>query len=135
MFYIDKNDLKNELSFQFARSGGKGGQHVNKTETKVIAFFNIKDSNLFNENQKHLLLNKLKGRINSKNELIVESEEHRSQIKNKVEVITKILNLIESALIEPKPRKRSKPTKAVKEKRLKEKKRHSEKKQNRRFNC
>ena len=111
-----KLDVSREISFRTARSGGKGGQNVNKVETMVIGYFHIRNSSLFTEDQKNQLEQKLSTKINSEGFLQVKSQTHRSQLDNKQEVVEKMESLLERALIRPKPRKATKPSFASKEK-------------------
>jgi ribosome-associated protein len=125
-------DVTNELNFQTTRSGGKGGQNVNKVETAVIANFHIDTSELFNDDQKRLLREKLSKRINSEGFLQVKSQIHRTQLANKQEVIERINEIIYRALKKKKTRIATKPSKESREKRLESKKKNSETKSHRR---
>jgi ribosome-associated protein len=125
-------NLSTEFSFKTSRSGGKGGQHVNKTETKVTLLFNISNSALLSEQQKARLLLKLENRINQDGFLQLSNSDTRSQLRNKELVIENFYSILNKALIVNKKRKPSKPTKASITRRIQKKKRHSEKKNLRR---
>jgi ribosome-associated protein len=114
------------------RSGGKGGQNVNKVETAVIAYFPVAASTLLTEVQKPLVLEKLANRINAEGELWVKSQTYRTQLQNKEEAIRKIVELVAGALKKKKLRLATKTPKGVKEARLRNKKRASEIKSGRR---
>lgn len=122
------NVLK-EIKFKTARSGGSGGQNVNKVETMVEGYFDVQASRLLSLEQKDLISKKLANKITDGGFLLVKSQTERSQLGNKEEVIRKINTLINQALIQPKKRKPTKPSKAAKEKRIESKKKKGEIKQ------
>ncbi|XCF06808.1 alternative ribosome rescue aminoacyl-tRNA hydrolase ArfB [Tamlana crocina] len=128
---IDSEALINELTFKAVRSSGSGGQHVNKTSTKVELTFSIKDSLVLKDAQKERLLSKLGHRLTKEGVLILQCGESRSQHQNKNLVIARFLSLIKSNLVKPKPRKPTKIPKSAIRKRLKSKRTQSEKKANR----
>ena len=121
-----KIDVFQEIIFKTARSGGKGGQNVNKVESMVEASFHIDSSRLLDDEQKKRLHAKLENKINSAGFLQTKSQVHRSQLENKQEAIKKINSLIEHALKKEKKRVATKPTKVAKEKRIESKKKNSE---------
>ena len=125
-------DLSKEFVFSTSRSSGAGGQHVNKVETKVELRFNVPASKILTENEKQLILKKLKNHINANGDLIITSQSERSQLRNKQKAVSRFYDLIRKALTPVKKRVPTKPTKAAVQKRLEAKRKHSEKKSFRR---
>lgn len=128
---ISKQDLVKEVKFKTSRSGGKGGQNVNKVSSKVELNWDVNTSNLITDEQKKLISLKLANRLNSEGLVQVITEEERSQLLNKERSLDKLILLIVKALHVPKLRKASKPKKSAIAKRLKSKQLQSLKKINR----
>lgn len=123
--------LISELNFKALRSSGPGGQHVNKTASKVEVSFHLDSSNAFSETEKERLRNKLSSKITSEGLIILQCSETRSQHRNKAIVIERLLALLQENLKLTKPRKKTKPSRNAIERRLKSKKEHALKKTNR----
>ena len=128
---MDVETLIKELEYKAVRSSGPGGQHVNKTASKVEVSFHIENSKALSEEEKEQILFQLSNKITSEGFLKLNSSETRSQHQNKELVTQRLINLIETNRKKPKPRKKTKPSRASKEKRLTNKKEHSIKKGNR----
>jgi ribosome-associated protein len=126
-----KQDFSSEFQFQASRSGGAGGQNVNKVSTKVELRFSVLNSNILDDAQKILIQKKYKKQINLEGELIIVSQEERTQLRNKNTVIRKFKELLIKALTVPKKRINVTPTAGMIAERLKNKKMASEKKTNR----
>ena len=120
-----------ELRFRTARSGGPGGQHVNKTSTKVEVLWNVARSKCLTDAERERLLAKLSTRIDARGVLRVTSTDSRSQLQNRETAIERINETVRTALRVPKPRKKTRPPKRAIEARLAEKKNKAEKKEGR----
>lgn len=118
--------LINEVKYSTARSSGSGGQHVNKTETKVELFFDVEGSAVLTDRQKERLKNVLANRISKEGVFHISSQEKRSQVWNKQIVTKRFINIIQHALTPQKKRIPTKPSKSMVEKRLKAKRQTAE---------
>ena len=125
---MDIEILQNELEFSAVRSGGPGGQHANKVSSKVVVYFDIKNSQALFETEKERILDKLSARLNKKNQLVMTCDESRSQHKNKQIVTNRLLTLLESALKIDKKRIPTRVGRSEKARRLEAKKKRSQKK-------
>ncbi|TDN95559.1 ribosome-associated protein [Salegentibacter sp. 24] len=125
---MEEEKIAQELNFKAVRSSGAGGQHVNKTSSKVELYFDLDASQGLSEEEKQRLIKKLASRLTKENLLILQSEESRSQHKNKALVIAKFFELLKENIKKAKPRKKTKPRKTAILKRLKAKKIIAEKK-------
>jgi ribosome-associated protein len=121
-----KHLLESEITFKTSRSGGSGGQHVNKVSTKVELDFDVINSKLLTDEQKGIITTKLSARITLDGILQVICQTERSQLRNKMAAIAKFHELIDSCFVVLKKRKATSISKAAKERRLLAKKRHAE---------
>ena len=131
---LSERNFESEFSFKSSRSVGKGGQNVNKVETKIELNFDVLNSILLNDEEKDKIFIKLKNRIDKNGILRIISQSERTQFLNKTKSVSKFYKLIEKALGKEKIRKKVKLSKADKEKRLTEKKKLSVKKYSRKIN-
>jgi len=129
---LQDRNFEKEFEFITSRSSGAGGQHVNKTNSKVELRFNVYNSEFLTVDEKELLQKNLSTRINKDGILQIVSQKSRSQIKNKKDCIKRFYILLEEGLKIPKRRKKTKRSKKSILKRLENKKKQSEKKENRR---
>ncbi len=127
-----KADLQKEISYKTSRSGGKGGQNVNKVSSKVELLFSVDNSILFSDEEKELINQKLQSRFNKDGLIQVICDEERSQYLNKEKAVERLILLLTRALHQPKIRKATKVSKAAKMARLETKRLKSVKKENRR---
>jgi len=129
---FSKAGLQKEITFKTSRSGGKGGQNVNKVSSKVELLFSVSNSALFSDEEKELLNDKLQSRFNKDGLVQVICDEERSQYLNKEKAVERLIILLTKALHVPKIRKASKVSKAAKAARLEKKRMNSIKKEGRR---
>ena len=123
---------QNELDVRVSRSSGAGGQHVNKTSSRVEIFWNVLTSRALSEEQRARLQEKLGPRLTTEGSIRVVASDMRSQSRNRDLAEERLAELVRRALVVPRKRKATKPTRAAKEARLEAKKRHSHKKRERR---
>lgn len=126
---------RSDLSFRFARSGGPGGQHVNTADTKAILRYDVVDSTVLKAGMSEAkfgrFLARLENKLDGEGILQITCQETRSQLSNKEIAIERFIAILKGALVEPKKRKKTKPSRAAKERRLQAKKKRSEVKKGR----
>ncbi|MBI1729216.1 aminoacyl-tRNA hydrolase [Candidatus Acetothermia bacterium] len=120
-----------EISFRFSRSGGPGGQNVNRVESRVELVFDLANSPSLSDEQRQILMERLKTHLDQEGFLHIVSQTSRSQVKNREEAVTRFQALLQFALKPRKKRKPTRPSRASKERRLQEKKRRGEAKKSR----
>ncbi|WP_179021658.1 alternative ribosome rescue aminoacyl-tRNA hydrolase ArfB [Winogradskyella forsetii] len=128
---MDSELLKSELNYKYVRSSGSGGQNVNKVSSKAELYFDLKNSQVFNDEEKQKLSEFFNNRLTKDGLLTLASDESRSQFRNKALVTRRFLELIEEGLKEEKLRVPTRVPRRVKMKRLKNKRINAEKKANR----
>ncbi|MCC9167325.1 alternative ribosome rescue aminoacyl-tRNA hydrolase ArfB [Pontibacter harenae] len=128
---LEERDFTSELQFQASRSGGAGGQNVNKVSSKVELRFHVESSALLTDEEKVLVQEKLANRINNEGFLQVVCQTERSQLQNKEICVKRFQELLRQAFTKQKERRATKPSRSSVRQRLEGKKRQSEKKSNR----
>jgi ribosome-associated protein len=118
-----------ELRFSTSRSSGPGGQHVNTTDTKVTLRWNVHDSAVLSDNQRQRITRALAGRLNQRGEIVLACDVHRSQHRNRDEVVARLARFVRAALARRKLRRPTTPSPSAAEKRLQGKRQVARKKQ------
>jgi ribosome-associated protein len=122
-----------EISVEYARSSGPGGQNVNKRDTKAVLRWNVGASSAFSEEEKAKIREFAGKRLNAEDQLVLSADQERSQAQNRDSAVARLQNIVRSALEPEKERRPTKPTRASKERRIDEKRRQGLKKRERRF--
>ncbi len=129
--FAKKKQLHQELTFQTSRSGGPGGQNVNKVNSKVTLYFDVLNSKLLRDVEKKRIKNALENRLSKEGVLIIHAQSERTQLANKQAAIKRFEQILEKVCTPQKKRKPTKATLSSQKERLNRKKKHGEKKQNR----
>jgi len=129
---LDLADIPEEdLRYSFSRSGGPGGQNVNKVSTRVTLWFNLGETGILTEAQKHRVRERFPSRVTRQGELRIAVQRHRSQSANREEAGKRLIDILNQALVEKPKRKKTRIPAAEKKRRLEEKKHRSELKKRR----
>jgi ribosome-associated protein len=121
-----------ELQVSFTRSSGPGGQHVNKTSTRVEIAFDLAHSPSIRDDDRAWMMERLRSKLDTEGILHIAAQEYRSQLRNRQAAVDRLEELLRQAIQRPKKRKKSKPSRSAVERRLESKKHESEKKRERR---
>ncbi len=116
---------ESEIRLEFSRSGGKGGQNVNKVESRVQLFWNVWNTRILDDVAKARVATKLHTKMNDRGEVVVVADSERSQLQNRMVGVKRLQDLVRKALVVPRARRATKPTRASTEKRLESKTKRS----------
>jgi len=121
-----------EIRLSYARSSGPGGQHVNRTSSKVLLRWNVRESRALDDERRARLLQRLASRLTVEGEILIASERHRDQGRNVEDAVARLVDIVRGGLRRPKARKATRPTRASRERRLESKRRRGATKRDRR---
>ena len=126
---LDINDRiripEEEFSWSFVRSGGPGGQNVNKVASKAVLRWNLTASPSVPDDVKGRLRERLPSRITNEGDLLITSQRYRDQERNRLDCVEKLREMLRAAAIPPKTRRKTKPTRGARERRLADKRRRA----------